>query len=340
MNPFKVLEITESSTLEEIKKAYRRLAIKHHPDKNNGSKESEEKFKEISRAFDSINTEAKVSKYKKTETQYSAPSDEGAFKGNGVFGDYDFSEYFKEMDNIYKNIKKDGFRANYIKQEPTKIYATVKECLKELTKNIVIELKIKCDYCRGSGGSGVYCQCKICKGQGMVSMQLNSITGFSKIDIKCDSCNGKGGRHSNICSGCNGLGNSVKKERNTIKLKKKYLKGGGIDTLSEEGSRIRIIIEDDKFFFEDEECKKLQSIEYVSIIKIITGGAVEVETLKGSIRMNITENSQNKKYRLKGLGVDGGDHIVIFDAYIPKIEEITREDVEAIKRIGAFEQYK
>ena len=226
---YDVLGVAKSSNKEEIKKAYRKLALKYHPDKNKGDKGAEEKFKEASEAYHVLSDEKRKANY----DQFGHAAFESG--GNQGFGNFDFSSSFSDLfedffgDDIFGNTRGPGRRSsnrgNDLRYD---INISLEEAYKGNNKKINYTSYKRCSRCSGQGsepGSKPK-QCDYCNGRGKV----RSNQGFFTIQQTCPQCSGYGETISNPCRQCNGSGKNQSQENISVKIPK------GVD----DGTRIRL----------------------------------------------------------------------------------------------------
>ena len=193
-NFYDVLGVKETSSQDEIKKAYRKLVVKHHPDKGG----SEDTFKKISEAYDTIGDEVKRKQY---DNQKNNP-----FGGMG--GGFD---PFGDMFNMFNQ----GFRRG----APDKILhvnITVLESFNASDKEITYSREMMCDTCSGNGGDKS--RCHICEGQGYIAVKVGGSMFSQVVRQTCNNCKGSGQVYKTVCHTCNGKTTKTKMEKINIKL--------------------------------------------------------------------------------------------------------------------------
>jgi molecular chaperone DnaJ len=208
---YKTLGIDKSSTADVIKKAYRKLALKHHPDRNQDDKQAEEKFKEISNAYSILSDPDKKAKYDRfgTVSDHPPPSSSG-FDVN--FGPDLFEHFFgarRGHAHAQRNHENLGKGSNININVPITFYESVQGC----TKNINLNRYVKCNPCTGTGGTGK-ASCQKCAGRGSVSIHNAGIA----FKSSCAECEGTGNVILNKCDTCLGLAKVVKPTTVDIKI--------------------------------------------------------------------------------------------------------------------------
>ena len=222
---YDVLGVTKSASKDEIKKAYRKLALKYHPDKTKGDKSSEEKFKEASEAYHILSDEKRKSNY----DQFG----HAAFQGGGSqgFGGFDtssFSDIFEDFFGDFgdnNNSRRSSNRGNDLRYD---LSIDLEEAFRGLEKNIKYTTNKKCSECSGSGAAkgSKPTNCNFCNGKGKVRTNQ----GFFTIQQTCPQCSGYGETISKPCKTCNGNGKVQSSENVSVKIPK------GVD----DGTRIRL----------------------------------------------------------------------------------------------------
>lgn len=323
-NFYNDLGVNTDASEAEIKKAYRALAIKHHPDKNNGSKSAEEKFKIIAEAYEVLSDRVKKAEY---DASLSAPVGASGVDMSNVFSD-------SFVDNIFRGAEQFFSQRFGGKKKGDNVEIEFPVTLEDiyLKKKFYISARKsgKCVSCDGKGGQNIV-RCARCKGRGKIDKIMSSLLGSSKFSVECDSCGGEGKVPENVCAQCAGKGStpvvgkilvSVPEfwtETSTIKLEKEgnYKKGSDVpgDLI------VTFTIKEHELF--DLDGKNITYIHEENLVTVISGGQIKVPTLDGSVTLNISKDSNGKRYRLAGKGIAGGYMVVEVIAYIPKWEDIS-----------------
>ena len=221
---YEVLGVSKNASADEIKKAYRKMAIKYHPDKNPGDKEAEEKFKEAAEAYDVLSDSEKRQKY----DQFGHSMGGGnPFGGGGGFygaGGMDINDIFTNFGDIFGDIFGNGGAGQYgytsrgrtarrkKTNKGTDLRITVKVSLNDIMNGVTKKLKIPrmvaCEHCNGTGAKdgNSFKTCSTCQGAGYTQMRQNTIFGPQVVEGVCPDCGGDGKTVHEHCSHCGGSG--------------------------------------------------------------------------------------------------------------------------------------
>jgi len=354
---YEVLGVGKTASKEEIKKAYRKLAMQHHPDKNPGNKESEALFKEASHAADILLDDNK----KRTYDQFGHDGPQmgagpGGFSGgfSGDFGDLGdiFGDIFGDM--LGGGRSRGGRRGGRSRAQAgddlqTELLTTFEEAAFGCEKEVHINRSVVCGDCHGSGakkGSGPV-TCEMCHGHGEVRRQQ----GFFTIAQPCPKCHGSGQTIKDVCQTCNGRGRNKKREKLSVKVpaginegQRLKLSGQGDSGMNGGPSGdlyVLIHIEEHEFFKRDE--YDVICEVPISFSQAALGTEIEVPTLGGRVSMKIPEGTQagqKMKLRNKGItklgGYGFGDQIITIHVETPT--KLNKEQREIFSRLSELEQ--
>ncbi len=311
---YDVLGVSKTASQDELKKAYRKLAMQYHPDRNSGDKTAEQKFKELNEAYDVLKDEQKRSAY--NQFGHDAFQGGGGQQSHGAGGfDFNFgggggfSNIFEEMFNAFNG----GGQAESNQGSDLRFNLTVtlEEAYKGAQKTVRIPTFVKCDSCNGQGadkGSSVK-TCTTCRGHGKVQTRQ----GFMVIERICPTCSGAGKTIEKPCKPCSGAGRKRQEKSLSVSVP------AGVD----EGTRIRLqgegeagvrggmngdlylflSIASHKFF--QREGNNLYFQIPITMVTATLGGSIEVPTIDGGkARVTIPEGTQtNSQFRIKGKGM-------------------------------------
>ena len=350
---YDVLGVTKSASKDEIKKAYRKLALKYHPDKTKGDKISEEKFKEASEAYHVLSDEKRKTNY----DQFGHAAFEGGGGGGQGFGGFDFnsssfSDIFEDFFGDFGSSgtsRRSSNRGNDLRYDTN---ISLEEAYKGLEKNVKYTTYKKCSPCSGSGAAkgSKPIKCSYCSGRGKVRTNQ----GFFTIQQTCPQCSGYGETIGNPCKTCSGNGKVQGSENVTVKIPK------GVD----DGTRIRlsgkgeagskggssgdlylfISIDNHNIFKRSEE--NLYYELPISFSDATLGTTVEVPSIDGGkSKIKIPSGTQHgKQFRLKGKGMPVLRRTVFGDLYIRVITQVptslSKRQKEILEEFNVIESNK
>ncbi|MBK5071890.1 molecular chaperone DnaJ [Budviciaceae bacterium CWB-B4] len=306
---YEVLGVGRDADEREIKKAYKRLAMKHHPDRNQGDKESEEKFKEIKEAYEILTDAQKKAAY----DQYGhAAFEQGGMGGGGFGGGFsgggDFNDIFGDVfGDIFGGRRQRASRGSDLQYTMT---LTLEEAVRGVAKEIRIPTLAECDVCHGSGAKAGTSSttCSTCHGAGQVQMRQ----GFFAVQQTCPTCHGRGKIIKDPCNKCHGQGRVEKTKTLSVKIP------AGVDTgdrirLSGEGEAgengapagdlyVQVQVKQHPIFERDG--NNLYCEVPINFAMAALGGEIEVPTLDGRVNLKVPAETQTGKlFRMRGKGV-------------------------------------
>ena len=355
---YKILGVERSATADEIKRAYKKVAIKYHPDRNPGDKEAEEKFKQAAEAYDVLRDPDKRARY----DQFGAAGVNGAGGFGGFSADsMDINDIFRHFSDIFSGSGFGGFGgfgggggASHAVRKGDDMRMKVKLTLAEIatgvTKRFKLRKQVHCPECGGSGCEKGHAPetCETCHGRGFVLRTQRSMFGMMQTQAPCPTCHGEGTIIKHACSHCHGNGVVQGEEIVEIKIPAGVGEGMMIN-VPEKGNAaprggingdIQVIIEEaphpDLIRDENDLIYNL----LLTVPQATLGDTVEVPTIDGKARIKIEPGPQpGTALRLRGKGLPAvqgygygkGDIVVNISVYIP--EHLTREEKDAISRL-------
>ncbi|EID0695605.1 molecular chaperone DnaJ [Vibrio parahaemolyticus] len=313
---YEVLGVSRDASERDIKKAYKRLAMKFHPDRNQGDESAADKFKEVKEAYEVLTDSQKKAAY----DQYGHAAFEqggGGFGGGFGGGGADFGDIFGDVfGDIFGGGRRGGggHRAQRGADLRYNMELTLEEAVRGVTKEIEVPTLVHCDSCDGSGakkGSSAE-TCGTCHGHGQVQMRQ----GFFAVQQTCPTCHGKGKIIKDPCNECHGQGRKQKTKTLNVKIP------AGVDTgdrirLSGEGEGeagemgapsgdlyVQVHVKEHHIFERDG--NNLYCEVPVSFAMAALGGEVEVPTLDGRVSLKVPSETQTgRMFRMRGKGVKG-----------------------------------
>ena len=302
---YEVLGVSKSATEQELKRAYRKLAMKYHPDRNPNDKTAEAKFKEASEAYEVLADPQKRTAYDQFGHAGVQGAGQGGFSSShaGGFGDI-FGDIFGGQGGGRGSHSSRGQRGSDLQYT---VDITLEEAVHGVTKKIKVATYIKCDDCHGDGGTGKE-NCSSCNGAGSVRMSQ----GFFSVEQTCPTCHGKGVKIKNPCRTCHGQGRKKDVKALSVKIP------AGVDT----GDRIRLSGEGEAgeqggthgdlyvqirvkahAIFERQDSDLYCEIP-IDFVTACLGGEIDVPTIGGKVKLKVPHETQTgKMFRLRGKGV-------------------------------------
>jgi len=343
---YKILGVGKNASQEDIKKAFKQLARKYHPDLNPNDKNAEEKFKEINEAFQVLNNTEKKEKYDKYGDSAFSEEDLSQFRNFN----FDFEDLFKgfglnDIFNIFQ--EREDNEKDYQEGEDVRedINISLKEAFLGVKKNIRINVKEKCNKCDGTGAEESK-TCDKCNGKGKIrSVKKQGFAQFVSIS-NCDKCYGKGFITTKTCNKCHGKGFIEEEQEIEIKIPKgvtnlQYLRvqgKGGMGINAPNGDLYIVIhIKNETEFKREDENLFLE--KKIDLLIAILGGEIEIEGIDKKLKLKIPAGTQSHTvFKLKNQGMpvlnsnQKGDLFVKVIVEIPKVGRLKEKKIkEALK---------
>ena len=362
---YEVLGVEKNANADEIKKAYRKAAIKFHPDKNPGDKEAEEKFKEAAEAYDVLSNPDKRARYDQFGHAGMSGAAGGGFGGGGFGGGFSMEDIFSQFGDIFGGHFGGGFggfgggrggqRVNRGSDIRVKVKLTLSEIANGTTKKLKINKNVACEKCGDSGaeGSNGYSTCSTCNGSGYVTRVENTFFGRMQTQGVCPTCGGEGKVINTPCSECHGEGTMRGSEVVEIKIPAGVGEGMAL-TVSGKGNAARrggvngdllVVIEEERDPQLVRDGDDLIHNLNITVTTALLGGEVEVPTIEGKAKIKIAAGTHaGKVLRLRGKGlpsVNGygrGDILVVVDITIPS--KLSSEERKTIEKLAAMPSFK
>ncbi|MBL8007447.1 MAG: molecular chaperone DnaJ [Ignavibacteria bacterium] len=361
---YEILSVSKTSSVDEIKSSYRKLAMKYHPDKNPGNKEAEEKFKELAEAYEILSDPVKRQRYDQFGHQgvsggaHSYDNINDIFSQFGdIFGSFGRGGGGSIFDEFFGGGQRTSRREHNNQGSDLKI--NLKLTMEEIAEGVDKTIKVKkykvCSECEGSGAKSQngFSRCTHCNGSGEIRQATRSIFGqFINVTV-CNYCNGEGRIIKEKCDECHGEGRVKTETTIKVNVPAGVSEGNYIPLRGQGNSGIRGGHPGDLLvFIEEEQHKEFtrneDDIYYnleVSIVDAVMGAEVVVPTLAGKAKLTIEPGTESGKFlRMKDKGIrhlnahGRGDQIVKVNVHIPK--KINSKEKELLKELGKSENFK
>lgn len=360
---YEILGVSKSASDEELKKAYRKLALKFHPDRNPDDKEAEEKFKEAAEAYEVLSNKDKRARY--DQFGHAGVDGQPGFGG----GNMNMDDIFSMFGDIFGGGGFGGFsgfggggsrsrggkRVNKGSSLRIKVKLTLEDIEKGVEKKIKVNKFVTCNSCHGSGaksGSDMI-NCTQCHGSGYITQVQRTILGNMQTQSVCPSCQGEGKIIKDKCPTCHGEGIVKAEEVLTINIPAGVSDGMQLSFSGKGNAGVRNGINGDLIVSIEElphehferDGNNICHQTYITVTDAIIGTTIEVPTLGGQAKFKIEQGmSSGKVYRLRGKGfpdVNGygrGDLLVRVDVWIPK--EYTKEEKKILEGLKDSPNFK
>jgi molecular chaperone DnaJ len=360
---YEVLGVGKGASTDEVKKAYRKVAMQYHPDRNPGDKTAEEKFKEAAEAYEVLSDADKKAQYDRYGHAGVSGNGRG-YSGGGmnmedifsqfgdIFGDDIFGNFFGGQRGGRGGQRARGVRGSNLR---VKLKLTYEEIAKGVTKNIKVKKYVVCNTCTGSGAKdkGSVQTCSTCGGSGQVRRVQNTFLGQMQTVTTCPACNGEGSTVTAKCATCKGEGRMYGEETVSIDIPAGVQEGmqlniSGRGNAGERGGMAGDLI----ILIEEEPHKDLQRDGlnvafdlYISFTDAVFGTQVEVPTIDGRAKIKIPAGTQSGKiFRLKGKGFpavnsyEKGDQLIQVNVWTP--QHLSSEEKAMLEKMSNSSNFK
>lgn len=359
---YEVLGVGRDASAEEIKKAYRKLAIKYHPDKNPGDATAEDKFKEAAEAYSVLSDPDKKAKYDRFG--HAGMDSQGGFGGFDA-GGFSMEDIFSRFGDIFGGGfggfsgfgggASQGRRVARGSDIRIRVKITLAEMAHGVEKTVKIPRNVKCSKCNGRGAESEadIRTCDTCHGTGMVTRITQSFLGQMQTSSPCPVCHGEGKIITKPCSKCHGSGLVKEMEEVTFKIpagvaegmqltvqgKGNAAKGDGIN------GNLLVVIEELPHEELQRDGDDLIYTLFISPADAILGTSAEIPSLDGKLRIKIEPGTQSGSIlRLRGKGIKNlngygsGDLLVYIQVWIPK--KVSKEEKEMLEKLSQSDNFK
>ena len=359
---YEILGVAKGASADEVKKAYRKVAMQFHPDRNPGNKEAEEKFKEAAEAYEVLSDTDKRAQY----DRYGHAGLGGASRGPGGFGGAGMSmdDIFSQFGDIFGDdvfgsffgggggrARSGGGRARGVRGSNLriKIKLNYEEIANGVNKTIKVKKYVVCNVCSGSGAkdkSSVQ-TCPTCGGNGQVRKVTNTFLGQMQTVSTCPTCNGEGSTITSKCTSCKGEGRMYGEETVSIDIPAGVQEGmqlslSGKGNMGERGGApgdLIILVEEEPHPFLHRDGLNVAYDLHITFPDAVFGTQVEVPTIDGKAKIKIPVGTQSGKiFRLRGKGFpavnsyERGDQLVHVNVWTP--QNISSEEKAMLERMA------
>jgi molecular chaperone DnaJ len=361
---YEILGVTKTSSADEIKKAYRKVAMQFHPDRNPGDKSAEEKFKEAAEAYEVLSDQDKRAQYDRFG-HAGVSGNGGGFGGHGnmnmddifsqfgdIFGEDVFGSFFGGGGGRSRSGGRGrGTRGSNLR---IKLKMTYEEIAKGANKTVKVKKYVHCTTCSGSGAKdkGAVQNCTTCGGSGQVRKVTNTFLGQMQTVATCPSCNGEGSVITSKCTSCKGEGRVYAEETVSIDIPAGVQEGmqlslSGKGNAGERGGQHGDLI----VLIEEEQHAQLQrdglNVVYdlhITFPDAVFGANLEVPTIDGKAKIKIPAGTQGGKiFRLKGKGFpainsyEKGDQLIHVNIWTP--QHLSHDEKAMLEKMQESENF-
>lgn len=354
---YEVLEVSKSASQDEIKKAYRKIAMRYHPDRNPGDKAAEEKFKEAAEAYEVLSDQDKRAQYDRfghNAFNSAGRGGQGGFGGmnaedifsqfSDIFGDSGFGSFFGGGGSRTQGRSR-GTRGTNLR---VKIKLNFEEIAKGATKTIKVKKEVRCATCSGTGSKdkNSYQTCSTCRGSGQIRKVQQTFLGQMQTVTTCPTCNGEGQTITSKCTACRGEGTVMGEETVTIDIPPGVQEGMQLSIAGKgnAGSRggangdLIVLIEEEVHPTLHRDGLNVAYNLHITFPEAVFGTQVEVPTIDGKAKIKIPAGTQSGKiFRLKGKGFpsvnsyEKGDQLIHVSIWTP--QQVSSEEKVMLEKL-------
>ncbi len=358
---YEVLGVDKNATPEELKKAYRKLALQYHPDRNPGDKEAEEKFKEAAEAYDVLSNPDKKARY----DQFGMAGMEGAYGQGGM----NMNDIFSNLGDLFGDLFGGGFRTGFTgfgggggaarrvlrgTNLRIKVKLTLEEIERGCEKKIKVSKYVPCKTCNGSGArDGKTETCPHCHGTGVVVETKRTMLGMMQTQSACPQCGGEGRIVKDKCHDCHGDGIVKSEEIITINIPAGVQDGMQLAMQGQGNAAPRggiagdllVLIEEQPHDLFERQDANLYYNAFITFSEAALGSTVEIPTLGGKVKIKIdpgTPSGRVVRLRGKGLpvvnGYGRGDLLVCLNVWVPK--NLNKEEKKTLEDLQKHDNFQ
>jgi molecular chaperone DnaJ len=360
---YEILGVSKSSSADEIKKSYRKIALQFHPDRNPGNKEAEEKFKEAAEAYEILSNADKRAQYDRFG--HAGMGNQGGFGGQGGPGGMRMEDIFQNFGDIFGNDmfgnmfggqqggRRQGTRGANLR---IKLKMDFSEIANGANKKIKVKKHITCQQCSGSGAKdkGGIQTCGTCSGSGQVRRVTSTFLGQMQTVTTCPTCNGEGSTITQKCGNCKGEGRVYGEETLSLDIPAGVQDGmqlsmSGRGNAGERGGPpgdLLLLVEEEKHEFLTRHDLDVVYQLHISFPEAVLGMQAEVPTIEGKAKIKIPAGTQSGKiFRLKGKGFpafqssyEKGDELIEVNIWSP--QHLTHEEKDMMEKLKNSPNFK
>jgi len=360
---YEILGVSKGASADEIKKAYRKVAMQYHPDRNPGDKAAEEKFKEAAEAYEVLSDAEKRQQYDRFGHAAFGPGRGGAHPGGmnmddifsqfgDIFGDDMFGSFFGGGGRSRAQARGRGARGSDLR---VKLKLNFEEIAKGASKTIKVKKYVSCNSCGGNGAkdSGSIQNCTTCGGSGQVRRVQSTFLGQMQTVSTCPACNGAGTSITNKCGTCRGDGRVFGEETVTLNIPAGVQEGmelrmegkGNAGERNGISGDLRVLIEEEANAELHRDGLNVAYELHISFPDAVFGTEVTVPTIDGKAKIRIPAGTQSGKiFRLKGKGFpsvqsyEKGDQLIHVNVWTP--QHVDAEEKSALEKMAASPNFR
>ncbi len=362
---YEVLGVAKNADDDTLKKAYRKLAMQYHPDRNPDNKAAEDKFKEAAEAYEILSDKDKRARYDRLGHAGVDPNmGGGGFQGGNMEDIFSqFGDIFGDGGSPFEQFFGGGRRQGGGGQRPQgqrgtdlriKVKMTLEEIAKGTNKKIKVKKQVTCNSCAGSGAKdrNSVGTCKTCQGAGVVRQVRQTFLGQMQTTGPCPTCNGSGQQITATCTGCRGDGYTMGEDTIEIQIPAGVAEGmelsvsgkGNAGKRGGPAGNLRVYVEEEAHESFQRDGNNIMYELFINVADAALGTQVEVPALDGKVRIKVPPGTQGGKvFRLQGKGLPAvqsyevGDQLIHVNVWIPKqLNDEERQLLEKLRNMPNF----
>ncbi len=363
---YEVLGVPKNASQEDIKKAYRKQALKYHPDRNPGDQAAEDKFKEAAEAYEVLKDDEKRGRYDRYG--HAGVDGQSGFSGSGgmtmddifqqfsdIFGETGGGSPFESFFDVGGGRTRTRARGQRGTNLRIKVSLTLEEIAKGVTKKIKVKKQVTCDVCGGTGAKdkNSVSTCQTCRGAGYVRQVKNTFLGQMQTTVTCPTCGGSGQTVTANCTNCKGDGVVYGEEQIDIEIPAGVEEGMQLSLRGKGNAGLKggpagdllITVEEKQHEFLQRDGMNLVFELYLNFADAALGTSVEVPTIDGKVKIKVPAGTQSGKiFRLKDKGLPSvqtygkGDQLIHVNVWTPK--KLNDEERKLLEKLRGMPNFK